>query len=87
MGQVLQVPVDDATASSLEAWARSENKAVEQLAAEALQGIACLQDHNAPPHDWREADRLAIRRGVAQADRGDLVPQSVVEREIADLLG
>ena len=37
-------------------------------------------------HAWSEADLAAIRRAVAQANRGDLTPQSVVEREIDDLL-
>ena len=37
-------------------------------------------------HAWSEADLAAIRRAVAQANRGDLTPQSVVEREINDLL-
>ena len=39
-----------------------------------------------PARAWSEADLADIREGVAQADRGELVPQDVVEKEIAELL-
>ena len=37
-------------------------------------------------YSWTEEDIAAIRRAVAQADRGELTPQNEVEREIDDLL-
>ena len=37
-------------------------------------------------YSWTEEDIAAIRRAVAQADRGELTPQNEVEREINDLL-
>ncbi len=40
----------------------------------------------APAQTWSEADLVDIREGIAQADRGGLVPQDVVEKEIAELL-
>ena len=39
-----------------------------------------------PTQTWSDADLADIREGVAQADRGELVPQDVVEKEIAELL-
>jgi predicted transcriptional regulator len=84
--QVLEVRISEAAADGLSAWARVRRASLEQVAAEALEVVAILREQDGEGHPWTEEDLAAIRRGVEQADRGDLIPQAVLEREIDDLL-
>ena len=84
--QILSVPVSEATAHGLAEWARMRRESLEQVAAEALEIVATLRDQPTTPTVWSDEDLAAIRRGIEQADRGELVPQAVVEQEIYDLL-
>jgi predicted transcriptional regulator len=84
--QVLEVRISEAAADGLSAWARIRRASLEQVAAEALEVVAILREQVDEVHAWTDEDLAAIRRGVEQADRGELVPQAVVEREVDDLL-
>ena len=85
-GQVLRLEIDEETAAGLAELARSRQVPVAQLASDALDLFVTRGGQADAEHSWREADIAAIRRGVAQADRGELTHQSAVEREIDDLL-
>ena len=85
-GQVLNLQLDDYTAERLASLARGRKVDVAQVAADALSLFVTLEEQPDQPHSWGEDDIAAIRRAIGQADRGELVPQSVVEREIDDLL-
>ena len=84
--QVLSLELDEDTAEGLADLARGRKLGVAEVAAEALDLFVTLREQPVEAYAWSEADLAAIRRAVAQADRGELVPQSVVEREIDDLL-
>ncbi len=84
--QVLEVRISESTADGLSAWARVRHASLEQVAADALEVVAILREQPTGSHAWTEEDLAAIRRGVEQADRGDVVSQAVVQREIDDLL-
>lgn len=84
--QVLEIRISEAAVDGLSAWARARHASLEQVAAEALEVVAVLREQVGQTHAWTDEDLSAIRRGVEQADRGEIVPQTVVEREIDDLL-
>jgi predicted transcriptional regulator len=84
---VLSIRVGQSTADTLAVVAKARNLSIEEVAIEALDVFALVQDNQGPaPYTWSQEDLDAIQLGIDQLDRGEFYTQEEVEAHIDAVL-